>query len=142
MLSSNRAIDESADRKAILALQQQERTAHFNKDANLFVSEFAPDLYTVNKGKVDSSSVAEHRKKIQSYFDIVKFIKWEDVAEPIIQFSDDHSMAYAIIQKQVILERKDSTGKIVNDTTDFAWTSFCRKLNNEWKLECNTSTNK
>jgi hypothetical protein len=142
MLSCNKAIDESANRKAILALQEQERTAHFNNDADLFVSEFAPALYMLNKGKVDSSSVEVYKKKIQSYFNTVKFIKWDDVAEPIIQFSKDHSMAYAIIQKQVILEAKDSTGKTVNDTTDYAWTSIYRKLNNKWKLVCNTSTNK
>lgn len=142
MLSCNRTIDASSDSKAILALQQQERTAHFNKDADLFLSEFAPAVYMLNKGKVDSSSVEVHKKKIQSYFNAVKFIKWDDMAEPIIQFADDHSMAYAIIQKQVILERKDSAGKTVNDTTDFAWTSIYRKLNNQWKLVSNTSTNK
>ena len=131
-----------ADRNAIIALQQQQRTAHFNKDADLFASEFQQGLYMVNKGKADSSSIAAHKKKIQSYFDAVKFIKWDDVAAPIIKFSDDHSMAYAIIQKQVILETTDSTGKTFTDTTDYAWTSIYRKQNNEWKLVCNTSTNK
>jgi hypothetical protein len=142
LTSCSNIVNNDADRNAIIALQQQERKAHFNKDADLFASEFQPDLYMVNKGKLDTSSIAAHKKKIQSYFDAVKFIKWDDVAEPIIKFSDDHSMAYAIIQKQVILETKDSSGKIVIDTTDYAWTSIYRKQNNIWKLECNTSTNK
>lgn len=142
LFACNNSIDETADRNAILELLQQERTAHFTKDADLFVSGFAPGLYMINKGKADTASPSDYKQKIQAYFDAVKFIKWDDIAEPIIQFSDDHSMAYAIIQKQVILETKDSTGKPVNDTTDFAWTSIYRKQNNEWKLECNTSTNK
>ena len=138
----NRPVDKEADKQAILTLLQQERKAHFNKDVNLFVSEFAQGMYSVNKGTVDSSSIDEHKKHIHAYFDAVKFIKWDDVAEPIIRFSNDHSIAYAIIQKQVILETQDSTGKTIRDATDFAWTSIYRKQNNEWKIECNTSTNK
>lgn len=142
LFACNKRIDESADSNAILALLQQERTAHFTKDADLFVSGFAPGLYMINKGKVESASPLEYKQKIQAYFDAVQFIKWDDAAQPVIKFSDDHSIAYAIIQKQVILATKDSTGKAVTDTTDFAWTSIYRKQNNEWKLECNTSTNK
>ena len=131
-----------ADKQQILALLQQERKAHFNKDVNLFVSAFAQGMYSVNKGVVDTSSIEAHKKRIQSYFDRVKFIKWDDVAEPVIHFSDDYSMAYAIVQKLVVLETKDSTGKNINDTTIFAWTSIYQKQNNEWKVVCNTSTNK
>ncbi len=72
----------------------------------------------------------------------MEFIKWDDIAEPIIKFSNDHTLAYVIVQKQVILETKDSTGKTAIDTTNFAWTSIYRKQQNEWKLECNISTNK
>lgn len=130
------------DTQQILALLQQERKAHFNKDVDLFTSEFAKGMYSVNKGVVDSLPIEEHKKRIRSYFEVVKFIRWDDVAAPIIQFSDDHSMAYAIVQKLVILEVKDSTGKPTMDTTHFAWTSIYKKHNNEWKIVNNTSTNK
>jgi hypothetical protein len=138
----NNGTDTNADKDAILALLQQERKAHFNKDVNLFMSEFAEGMYSVNKGLVDAASTDEQKKKIQSYFDAVEFIKWDDVAEPIINFSEDHSMAYAIVQKQVLLERKDSSGISFTDTTSYAWTSIYQKQNNEWKIVCNTSTNK
>ena len=64
------------------------------------------------------------------------------MAEPVIRLSDDGSLAYAIIQKQVILSRSDSLGKPIIDTTDYAWISVYRKQKGEWKVECNVSTNK
>lgn len=80
--------------------------------------------------------------RISKYFGSVQFIKWDDTAEPIIRFSDDGSLAYAIVQKDVIVTYPDSTGNAVNDTTHYAWSSIYRKQNGQWKVECNISTNK
>jgi len=129
------------DINAIRQLLQQERKAHLDRDVDLFLSEFAPGIYSINRG-VFLNCQKRNSGKIQAYFNAVKFIKWDDVPEPVIKFSDDHSLAYAIVQKQLILEKKDSAGKIETDTTDFAWTSIYRKHKNEWKIECNISTNK
>ena len=52
------------------------------------------------------------------------------------------SLAYAIVQKQVILSYADSPGKKLIDTTDYAWATIYRKKVGEWKAECNVSTNK
>ena len=78
----------------------------------------------------------------ENYFDSVQFLKWDDVAAPKISFSEDGTMAYAIVQKQVVLLIKDSLEKQSRDTTDFAWVSIYRKTKNGWKVECNASTNK
>lgn len=88
------------------------------------------------------ASPDENRKQINAYFGSVQFIKWDDVTAPIIRFSDDGSLAYAVVQKQVILSRQDSLGKLVINTTDYAWPSIYRKEKEDWKIECNVSTNK
>lgn len=142
LTSCSNAPKNEKDVEVIKNLLQQERRAHFQKDADLFVSEFSNDMISVNKGVVSQLPIEEHRKRFAAYFNDVKFIKWDDVAEPIIKFSKDRSLAYAIVQKLVILERKDSASKIVRDTTTFAWTSIYRKQQNKWELECNISTNK
>ena len=130
------------DEKAIRDLLQQERKAHFEKDTDLFISEFADSMISVNKGIVTRSSTSENKSRIGKYFGSVEFIKWDDVAEPIIRFSNDGSMAYAVVQKLVILSYADSLGKKSIDTTDFAWVSIYRRQNDQWKVECNASTNK
>jgi uncharacterized protein (TIGR02246 family) len=129
------------EEKAIRSLLEQERKAHFARDAALFASEFADTMTSVNKGKVAVLSRQQHRERIEPYFNSVEFIKWDDKARPVIRFSADGSLAYAIVQKEVILYYPDSTGKAFYDTTHYAWVSVYRKQAGEWKVECNVSTN-
>lgn len=134
--------DLKKEKKLITAMLEMERKAHFDRNVDLFVSEFADSMISVNKGKVVKLSVEQNKNRIQPYFSSVTFIKWDDVAEPIIRFSDDCTLAYAIIQKEVILTYPDSTGKVLFDTAHYAWSSIYRKQKGEWKVECNISTNK
>jgi hypothetical protein len=139
---SSNGFDKQKETQAINALLQQERKAHFERNVDLFLSEFADSMLSVSKGKVSVTTPEENRERIGKYFGRVEFIKWDDVAEPIIRFSDDGSLAYAIVQKQVILSTADSIGKPITDTTDYAWASIYRKQKGKWKGECNISTNK
>jgi hypothetical protein len=139
---SFKKVNLSKEEKAIRNLLNQERKAHFEKNVDLFVSEFADSMISVNKGKVTKLSVEQNKKRIEPYFSSVEFIKWDDVAEPVIKFSGDGTLAYAIIQKQVILSYPDSSGKKYIDTANYAWASIYRKQRGEWKVECNISTNK
>ncbi|HEX5653732.1 MAG TPA: nuclear transport factor 2 family protein [Chitinophagaceae bacterium] len=126
----------------IRQLLEQERKAHVQKNTDLFMSEFADGMISVNKGEVNIATLSENRERISRYFNRVNFMKWDDRKPPVIRFSDDGSLAYAIIEKQVILNYPDSTGKVVYDTTDYAWVSIYRKQDDGWKIECNISTNK
>ena len=130
------------ERKTIVTMLQTERKAHFDRNVELFMSEFADSMLSVNKGIVSSLTKDEHKERIGKYFGSVQFIKWDDTVEPIIRFSDDGSLAYAIVQKDVILTYPDRTGKAFYDTTHYAWSSIYRKQKGEWKVECNISTNK
>jgi hypothetical protein len=127
-------------RQEIVRLLQQERKAHFTNNVDLFISEFADSMISINKGKVTIAGPVENRKRIEPYFNSVKFIRWDDVAEPIIRISEDGSLAYAVVQKQVILTYPDTLGKPFYDTTNYAWTSIYRKQKGEWKVEANIST--
>jgi hypothetical protein len=139
---NNGIFDKKKETQAITALLFQERKAHFDRNVDLFLSEFADSMISVNKGKVSVTAPDENRERISEYFGRVEFVKWDDVAEPVIRFSDDGSLCYAVIQKQVILSSPDSLGRKRMDTTDFAWASVYRKQRGKWKVECNVSTNK
>ena len=142
IIGCNHKPDLEKERSTILKMLATEKDAHFKKDVDLFISEFADSMLNVNKGKVTAPSRDEHKEKISNYFNAVQFIKWDDIAEPLIRFSDDGSLAYAVVQKEVILSYPDSTGKPFYDTTHYAWTSIYRKHNDGWKIEANISTNK
>lgn len=139
--SSNKA-NLAGEEKAITALLEQERKAHFERNADLFAGEFSDSMISVNRGVVKRTPPDTMRKSIQKYFGAVSFIKWDDLAKPIIRFSNDGSMAYAIVQKEVIVSYPDTSGGIFYDTSVYAWTSIYRKEAGAWKVEANTSTNK
>ncbi|MGZ5191020.1 MAG: nuclear transport factor 2 family protein [Flavisolibacter sp.] len=130
------------EKTSILDLLEREREAHFEKNAQLFMSVFSDSMISVNRGEVSQINKEQTRKRIEGYFNQVEFIKWDDTVPPKISFSNDASLAYALVQKKVIVRLQDDTKKVSFDTTDFAWVSIYRKSGNEWKLECNISTNK
>ena len=134
--------DLEKEKKTILAMLQTERKAHFDRNVDMFMAEFAEGMISVNKGEVTTVTKELNKERISKYFGSVQFIKWDDTAEPIIRFSNDGSLAYAIVQKDVIVTYPDSTGNAVNDTTHYSWSSIYRKQNGQWKVECNISTNK
>ncbi len=116
-----------------------EYKAHIEKNAPLLVASFSDSFVSVDRGRINFPGREESLKRFESYFGKVNFIKWDYVEPPVIRFSNDHSLAYVIVQKQVILEIRSNPGKF--DTTHFAWTGIYRQENKTWKLECMTSTN-
>lgn len=116
-----------------------EYKAHMEKNALALVATFSDSFVSVDKGRIGFPGREESLKRFESYFDKVNFIEWSDVTPPVIRFSNDKSLAYVIVRKQVILEIKSNPGTY--DTTHFAWTGIYRQENKTWKLECITSTN-
>jgi ketosteroid isomerase-like protein len=132
--------DTSKGKQAIQQLLRFERDAHVANDVDAFLNNFADTVVSVNRGDIHSSSLAESRDRFTPYFNSVTFSKWDDFAEPIIDISDDGSMAYAAIEKTVVLTYPDSLGNPLYDSANYAWVSIYKKLDGQWKLVCNAST--
>lgn len=129
------------DINELMKLHVEAKVAHFSKNADMMVNSFADNFISVNRGRIDSLSREYHKKRLQRYFDAVEFRKWDDVNPPVIRFSDDHSLAYMIVDKLVVLDVIDSSGNKSEAQTHFAWTAIFRKQSNSgWALECVTST--
>jgi hypothetical protein len=135
-------IDFESETKKILALDADARAFHFNKDAKGLVATFSKDFISINRGKIEFPAATDSYQKFDTYFKSVTFVKWDNNKDPIIRFSDDATIAYAAVDKTVILKLTDETGKEVMDTTDFAWLSVYKKVKDEWKLDCIASTTK
>lgn len=132
---------------ALLRLQEQERKAHLEYNADLLISLFADDFTSIANGKMTQPSRAEMRKRFEAYFSRVHFITWENTEPPVITIANDASVAWILVQKRVILVPKDSLAA-TPDTTLFAWSAHYKKYptttsNNksEWKLATIVSTN-
>lgn len=131
------------DREKLLKIHEDARNAHFGKDAKAMIDQFAPEMISVNAGKIHKTTSPEKDiEGFQSYFNSVEFKKWDDIKPPELRFSDDHTLAYMVVDKLVVLDVKDSVGKPFEETTHYAWVSIYRKQDGgDWKLECIASTN-
>lgn len=124
------------ERQQILAINKEQRTAHMTNDAQMLVRSIADSLISVDSGKITINSLDQVLSRFTSYFRQVKYLEWDDVAEPMVQISSDGSLATMSVMKRTII--MDSEG--VKDTTIFAWTSAFKKVDQQWKMYSITST--
>ena len=130
------------EKEKILKMHNAQRDYHFNKDSIAFVNQLSKSFISVNKGQITMPKAEENTARYHHYFSSVEFIKWDDVAKPIIKFSEDGSMAYTIVDKIVAVTYKDENEGEIIGKTHFAWTAIYKKYGDEWKIDCATSTNK
>ncbi|HLY68360.1 MAG TPA: nuclear transport factor 2 family protein [Puia sp.] len=138
--TNNAKQDFEKAKKELLLLDAAQRKFHFTKNASGLVALFSKNYMFVNQGEIKFPNEKKSIARFKAYFDSVdSFLRWDNIEEPIIRFSDDGSVAYVVVHKMVILKEKN---KVQTNTTDYAWLTVYKKLNNEWKIDCVTSTNK
>ncbi len=142
LFSCSSDFDEERERQAILDLHEAQRDYHFQKKAEEFAGLMSEHFLSVSGGRVSRPTYEENVKRFGGYFNSVEFVKWDDVQPPMIRFSDDGSLAYTVVEKQVIVTYPDEKGGMFTDTTDFAWVTIYKKYKDGWKIDGVASTNK
>ena len=129
-------------RKEILKQHQAQQRYHLEENVDAFVNLLSEDHTSVNRGVVSNADHEAIKNRFRNYFGSVEFDRWEDSAEPIIRFSDDNTLAYSIVQKDVVTLYQDESGKTLRDSVHFAWLAVYRRdSSGEWKVETVASTN-
>jgi len=139
---SGESFSAAKEKAEILKLHHAQRDYHFKKDSVAFAHQLSDSFISVNRGIITRPSREATIARYNGYFSAVEFLKWDDVTDPIIRFSNDGSMAYTIVDKIVATTSKDTSGNLVEGRTHFAWTAIYRKHNGKWMIDCVTSTNK
>jgi len=130
------------EKQKLLALHKEQENAHLNKNAEQFVNQFANPMLSINRGKITTVTLDAALERFQNYFNTVLIKSWKDITPPIIDFSEDATMAYMVVDKLVVLSYEDEENKTTEETTHFAWVSIFKKQENgKWKIVCNISTN-
>lgn len=125
----------------ILKLHNQQRTNHFEKQVESFIDLLGEDHISVNRGAIQQQSRQAHLDRVTNYFNSVEFEKWDDLQPPIIRFSDDYSMAYTVVDKEVVVRFQDENGVTQRERTKYAWVAIYKKHGNQWLIDCVASTN-
>ncbi len=136
------SFDLEKEKKIILELHNKQREYHFEKDSVSFANQLSKNFISVNRGKITHPEINETISRYHSYFSSVEFENWDDVSEPIIRFSEDGTLAYTIVDKVVKTAYLDENGIKQSGSTHFAWTAIYKKYDDQWKIDCVTSTEK
>ena len=129
------------EKAEILQLEANEKAFHFGNDARSFTDLFSCHFLAIDKGVVDSPSRTVSFEKFDRYFKNTDFVKWDDMKPPVVRFSDDGSVAYVAVQKEVIIKSAAKIDSSQTDTTNFAWLTVYKKYKTGWKIDCVVSTN-
>ena len=142
--SCNKPVSFSIEKETenILKMHHSQREYHFNKDSIAFANQLSKNFISVNKGEISKPTKEVTISRYNNYFSSVEFVKWDDVSEPIVRFSDDGSMAYTIVDKVVRVAYKKENDSLVESETHFAWTAIYKKYDNNWKIDHVASTYK
>ncbi|MGD8428154.1 MAG: hypothetical protein PVH63_11000 [Balneolaceae bacterium] len=133
--------DSSKIRKQILKIRELQRKAHFEKDAELFVSLLADKMISVQNGKVRMMTRNQNMERFRNYFSgVEEFLEWDDIDPPIIKVSRDGTLAWTITRKKVRYLYKDEKGLLNESKTIFAWMSTYEKRKGNWVVTVNVST--
>ena len=133
--------DRTKERAAILELHVAQQACHLNKDAKTFSSLFSKTYTQVSGGYSQEFDQEALEKRFGAYFESVNFDKWEDLREPTIVISDDGSLAYTIVEKEVITRSMNEDGDSIRTRTRFSWITTYIKEAGIWKIDAVASTN-
>ncbi|WP_375773070.1 nuclear transport factor 2 family protein [Archangium gephyra] len=125
------------DRTALLLINQTQRDAHLQRDAQRMVSTMAEDFLSVQDGRISRPTREQVLGNFQRYFASVRFQAWDDLSEPIVTLSEDGTLAWMVVHKRVELVEV-STGEA--ETTVFAWMATFEKRQGQWLQTAVVST--
>ncbi len=140
--SCQREPDTELLRQEILEMHRAFIQAHLDKDARFIAEPTSPDYLFVANGLVEKQSASQMEEMLASYLDSTEFSEYRDVADPIIGFSTDGSVAWAIVQVRVAGKQAGSSGSSREFDTIWAWISIYRRDGERWMRVTDVSTSR
>ena len=136
------SFDPGMGRAEILALHQGFIDAHLSEDASSLAAPIPQDYLFVSNGDVERLNAEDVRESLQSYFDATTFSHYADTNEPIIGFSKDGTLAWAIVQVRVAGSRHREPEADHGFDTQWAWITLYERQNDQWSRIADVSTNR
>ena len=134
LLGSCATFDRTAAEQELVNLHKAQEEAHLTGNAALLIAQMADSVLIIQDGEATRYSKGEIEDRFASYFEGVNYRKWETISDPILQVSNDGSLATIILQihSEAATVINDSIGEY--QSTDWAWMTAYQKENEEWRM--------
>ena len=124
----------------ITALHEAEIKAHWNKDVDFLIRDISDEYLSVSNGEIHNQTVEEIKNSFTSYLNNTDFAEYKDLHEPIIGFSKDGSLAWAIFQVKVTGTRQMEDGSERSLDFTCAWMTLFERQDDRWIRLTDVST--
>ncbi len=129
------------DLAALKASNEVQKAAHLEHNATMLVSQIADTMIQVADGEIKKLSNEAIKERFQKYFKTVKYRRWDDMQEPVVELAKSGELASVTVHK--IIETKPiNAHDSLYEETIFAWAAIYRKINGQWKITTIVSTQK
>ena len=142
MVACQRRPDAEALRAEILQLHRSFIKAHLDKDAAYIARFTAPEYVSVSDGRVERMNASQMEAKLSDYLGATRFREYRDLAEPVIGFSRDGSVAWAIVQVRTAATRTLPDSSSRSYDVRWAWLTLYRRTGGTWSRIADVSTNR
>lgn len=119
-------------RNEILELHEALIEAHFNKNVDFLVGDLSENFFSVSNGEIRRPTTEEVRSNFETYLGTTTFTEYRDLHEPLIDFSDDGSLAWSVVQVKVGGKRTGDDGSERELDFTCAWMTLYRRLGDKW----------
>jgi len=142
IIACQRSFDSEQAHAEILELHRSFIEAHLAEDVSALARPIPHDYLFVANGDVQTLNGNDVQRVLQTYCDTTTFSHYEDTDEPIIGFSKDGTLAWAIVQVRVAGTSHRESGTDDPFDTQWAWITLYEKRNGEWSTISDVSTNR
>ncbi len=133
-------IDLVREKTKLLEIHAIIRKAHLELDATAMVSTFADPVIRVSRGTITRTSREDMEQNYAGYFQESTYHEIDDLEPPIVQVSQDATMAWVINRAKVRLTHKNESGDEAERAFVYAGIVTYEKQDGEWVRTVNVAT--
>jgi hypothetical protein len=127
-------------KQELLAIHASHRKAHFDTDAQALITNQAESCIYVRDGAIHHTSRDASLQQFERYFENATYYEWDDLEPPIIQVSQDASLAWMITRTKVRRAQLDESGEPRESEFVYAGVMMYEKRDGQWICTANVST--
>lgn len=128
------------DRDILLAIHADQRRAHFELDPELLFRNAAEQWTYIRNGRVERLTHAELVERFRVNFNATQYQEWEDIEPPIIDVSNDGTLAVMVEHVNIRLLRTAEDGSREELQGVYAGATVYRRDAEEWRSTINITT--
>ncbi len=135
LTSCNNVVDIEKEKSQIITLIDLVRQAHLEKNAQKFYQPNAEQWIDIRNGEISKTKKVDRISSTQNYLDNMEFLQLDALGNPIIEISNDATLA--TYSSKVLVKGELSGTSIL---WIVAWQNVLKKIDNEWKIISSVNT--